>query len=53
LVILRLAPPSFEIKTEHNLIDNRDLLGLGLLTDHLDIRPAQAEPDSAGNLRWR
>ena len=31
--ILRLSLPSFEIKTKHNLLDNCDLFGLGLLTD--------------------
>ncbi|MCV6967546.1 hypothetical protein H7J50_27640 [Mycobacterium intermedium] len=31
--ILDLSLPSFEIKTEHNLLDNSELFGLGLLTD--------------------
>lgn len=31
--ILRLSLPSFEIKTKHNLLDNRDLFRLELLTD--------------------
>lgn len=31
--ILRLALPSFEIRTKHNLLDNRDLFGLRLLND--------------------
>ncbi len=31
--ILRLSLPSFEIKTKHDLLDNSELFGLGLLTD--------------------
>jgi hypothetical protein len=31
--IPRLSLPSFEITTKHNLLDNRDLFGLGPLTD--------------------
>ena len=31
--ILRLSLPSFEIKTEHDLLENPDLFGLRLLTD--------------------
>lgn len=30
---LDLSLPSFEIRTKHNLLDNPDLFGLGLLTD--------------------
>ena len=30
--ILRLSLPSFEIETKHNLLDNRDLFGLRLMT---------------------